>query len=64
MHSRMKTTYVRFLSYGSFERSQCVDDALQDDSESEDDVPKRAKGGPKGRGAGAQNVNPEECKQQ
>ncbi|KAI0040572.1 NAP-domain-containing protein [Auriscalpium vulgare] len=35
-----------------------------DDSESEAAAPVRRRGGPKGRGAGAQNVNPEECKQQ
>ncbi|TFK84595.1 nucleosome assembly protein [Polyporus arcularius HHB13444] len=41
------------------------DVCLYPDSDSDDDVPARRRGPPKGRGAGAnQNVNPEECKQQ
>ncbi|PCH32978.1 NAP-domain-containing protein [Wolfiporia cocos MD-104 SS10] len=42
------------------------EDRFSDDSESEEEVPARRRGPPKGRGAGAgnNNVNPEECKQQ
>ena len=42
------------------------EDEFDDDDEDEDDddVPKKLSGPPKGRGAGAQQVNAEECKQQ
>jgi len=47
------------------------EDQFEDESESDDDVPVRRRGGPAARGgrggaaaAGQKNVNPEECKQQ
>ncbi|KAJ3522194.1 hypothetical protein NM688_g8908 [Phlebia brevispora] len=39
------------------------DEHYDDDDDSEDDVPARRRGPPK-RGAGSENVNPDECKQQ
>jgi len=40
------------------------EDILDDDSDSEDEPPQRRRGPPKGRGAGGNAANPEECKQQ
>ncbi|TFK33749.1 hypothetical protein BDQ12DRAFT_614711 [Crucibulum laeve] len=40
------------------------EDGFDEDSDSDADVPVRRRAPPKGRGAGGNNVNPEECKQQ